>query len=332
MRIALVVGVIAALLYGPAEADYADREDVQAFIQEMVSTHGFDKAELVRVFQEAEQQPKILESIARPAEKALKWFEYRRIFMQEKRIDRGIEFWEQNAAALDRALKQFDVSPEYVVGIIGVETLYGQNVGSYRVVDALATLGFDYPPRATFFRRELSELLLLAREEETDPLDLKGSYAGAMGFGQFIPSSYRAYAIDFDGDGKRDIWTNIDDAIGSVASYLARHGWKGQEPVVLQVGEPTTKAMSIVNEGFIKSQTVAVLKEKGVEFGEDDLDVSGRAALYRMDLEEGAEYWAGLNDFYVITRYNRSPMYALAVHQLSQEIKTRREQQLAARQ
>jgi membrane-bound lytic murein transglycosylase B len=312
MRVGLVISVVAMLLFhGPAKAGYEDREEVQTFVDEMVAEHDFERERLLGLFSQVEHKQGILDSISRPAEKTLKWFEYRRIFIKEDRIEQGVEFWQANENILARAQEQFDVPPEYIVGILGVETFYGRIKGTHRVMDALSTLAFDYPPRSSFFRRELKELLLLAREEEADPLALTGSYAGAMGFGQFIPSSFRAYAVDFDGDGRRDIWTNVEDAIGSVANYFARHRWIGGGGVAQMVGVPPAKGVDL---------TVAAH------------DAGSRAALYRMDLEQGEEYWVGLNNFYVITRYNRSPMYALAVHQLGQEIKTRKEPALASGQ
>ena len=223
------------------------------------------------------------------------------------------------------------MAPEYIVAIIGVETRYGRISGGYRVLDALTTLAFDYPPRASFFRGELTQYLLLAREEGRDPLWFMGSYAGAMGYGQFIPSSYRAYAVDFDGDGLRDIWTNESDAIGSVANYFSRHGWARDKPVVVRVTVTDDAADAVANESLILKRTVAELVALGVSIppAEEDsaevgLSADEKAGLYRMALEEGTEYWLGLHNFHVITRYNHSRLYALAVHQLSQEILSRR--------
>jgi membrane-bound lytic murein transglycosylase B len=224
---------------------------------------------------------------------------------------------------------RYGVAPEYVVAIIGVETSYGRNTGSWRVIDALATLGFDYPPRADFFRRELTQYLLLTREEGFDPGSLKGSYAGAMGYGQFIPSSFRAYAVDFDADGRRDIWNNRVDAIGSVANYFARHGWIGNGPVAVQVtmdGEPLPE---LLNASLELDQTVGGLRARGVRL--DGVPDDAAAELLVMDGPEGTEYWVAFNNYYVITRYNRSRLYALAVHQLAQEIRAQREAQLASR-
>ena len=327
VRIAVVTSVAALLLYGPVSADYAAREDVRSYVDELVQAHGFTRDALLDTFAGARHQPRIVEAMSRPAEKALKWFEYRKIFLGEQRIAGGVAFWSDNQAALQTAEQRFNVAPEYVVAIIGVETYFGRVMGSHRVLDALSTLAFDYPPRAAFFRNELTEFLLLAREENRSPEDLKGSYAGAMGYGQFIPSSYRHYAVDFDGDGVMDIWTNTTDAIGSVANYFDRHGWRGNGKVAVRVTASGREIDAVVNSGLGLDRTVTEFRALGVEV--PDIDGTAQAALFRMELEDSVEYWLALHDFYVITRYNRSAMYALAVHQLGQAIKTRRDAALA---
>ena len=327
IRIVVVASVTALLLYGPVSADYSAREDVRAYVDELVLAHGFGREALLETFSGARHQPRIVEAMSRPAERALKWYQYRGIFLKDERIARGIEFWADNNAALETAEASFNVAPEYVVAIIGVETYFGRVMGSHRVLDALSTLAFDYPPRAGFFRNELTEFLLLAREERRSPSELKGSYAGAMGYGQFIPSSFRHYAVDFDGDGTRDIWTNTTDAIGSVANYFARHGWRGEGEVVLRVTASGAEAEKAANTGLALNRTVTDFRELGVAI--PGVDGEANAALFRMELEDGVEYWLALHDFYVITRYNRSAMYALAVHQLSQAIKARRDASLA---
>ena len=337
MRIGLLLGMTTLLLFGSAHADYAERPDVQAYIDGLVAEHGFDREELNRLFSNAERKQSILDAIARPAERTLKWHEYREIFIEEPRINQGLSFWSENEAALEAAERKYGVPPEYVVAIIGVETRYGRITGGYRVVDALVTLGFDYPPRSKFFRSELTQLLLLAREENVKPTELKGSYAGAMGYGQFIPSSFRAYAVDFDDDGQRDIWENTTDAIGSVANYFSRHGWRDGEAVVLPASASGQSAGPVANKSLNLNHTLGELRSLGVELrsidgslSDDTLSDDTKAALFRMELEDGAEYWVGLKNFYVITRYNRSRLYALAVHQLSQEIRQRRDQQRVA--
>ena len=336
LRMTVVLGLTALALYGSAHADYTSRADVVQYMDELVAEHDFSRDELRALFRSAQKKQSILDAIARPAERSLKWHEYRRIFLQQPRIEQGLEFWENNAGVLADAEAQFGVAPEYVVAILGVETRYGRVAGSYRVVDALATLAFDYPPRAKFFRKELTQYLLLAREEGKNPLDLKGSYAGAMGYGQFIPSSYRAYAIDFDGDGLRDIWGNETDAIGSVANYFSRHGWQNNDEVVVQVEVEGDRLAGLANSSLNLEHTVGELQSLGLKLdlkqtGGDADFASRKAALFRMELEDGSEYWLGLNNFYVITRYNRSRLYALAVHQLGQAIKARREQLTALR-
>lgn len=334
LRMTIVLGLTALTLYGSAHADYSSREDVRNYVNELIDEHGFAESELLELFSHAERKQSVLDAIARPAERSLKWYEYRRIFLQQPRIEQGIEFWTKNEQVLAAAEKTYGVAAEYVVAIIGVETRYGRVAGSYRVVDALATLAFDYPPRSSFFRKELTQYLLLAREEGKNPLDILGSYAGAMGYGQFIPSSFRAYAVDFDGDGLRDIWNNEKDAIGSVANYFRRHGWQAKGAVALQVEVTGDELDNLANASLNLEHTVGELQALGlkIEVPEADAEFTERkAALFRMELEDGAEYWLGLNNFYVITRYNRSRLYALAVYQLGQAIKARREQLTAQR-
>ena len=326
MRIAVLLGIAGLLGCGVAGADFTDRQDVREYMVELVKEHGFNQQELEEVISSARRRQDVLDLISKPAEKRLEWWEYRRIFLREKTIAQGLEFWAANEAILDQAKDRFGVPPEYVVAIIGVETRWGRVVGRHRVLDALMTLAFDDShPRGAFFRDELTEFLLLAREEGKNPLDLKGSYAGAMGYGQFMPSSFRHYAVDFDGDGLRDIWKNESDAIGSVANYFQRHGWKGGGPVVVQVdvaSDRTSAVDAVANKGVTLGHTVSELQALGVDVGE--LPGDAKAAMFRMGLEQGEECWLGLNNFYVIMRYNRNRLYALAVHQLGQAIKQRR--------
>jgi membrane-bound lytic murein transglycosylase B len=312
-----------------ARADYSQRPEVRAYVAEVAAEHGFAVAELTELFAQAEMKQGIIDSISRPAERVLKWHEYREIFLREPRISQGVEFWNEHEAVLEEAERVYGVAPEYVVAILGVETRYGRVMGNHRVLDALATLAFDYPPRSAFFRRELTQFLLLAREEGRNPLELMGSYAGAMGYGQFIPSSYRAYAVDFTGDGLRDIWSNSHDAVGSIANYFKRHGWRAGAPVALPVQVTRNVESVLATQALELKHTVADLARQGVAV--DGLAPDQPAALFHMDGTEGDEYWLGLNNFYVITRYNRSRLYALAVHQLSQAIKDARQAQLAGR-
>ena len=321
-RVGVVLLIAALALQGSARANYAERQDVQDYVAGLAAEHGFDEAELLELFAVAEKQERILESIARPVERTLEWHEYRRIFLKDERIRQGVAFWREHAETLAAAEAAYGVPPAYVVAILGVETRYGRITGSYRVLDALTTLAFDYPPRSKFFTKELTEYLLLTREEGRDPTDFLGSYAGAMGYGQFIPSSYRAYAVDFDADGARDIWANADDAIGSVANYFSRHGWRRGEPVAFRVTLDGSEADALASESLKPRRSVGELLDLGVVLppSAPPLAADAEANLYRMMLEDGPEYWLGLKNFYVITRYNHSRLYALAVHQLAREI------------
>ena len=302
-------------------ADYENRDSVKGFVNEVAKKDGFDPQQLLNIFEQVEKKQRIIDLISRPAEKAKPWHEYREIFVTAPRIAAGVEFWEENEAALNRAGSKFGIPIEIIVAVIGVETNYGRNKGSFRVMDALSTLAFDYPPRARFFRSELRELLLLAREESKDPLQLIGSYAGAMGYGQFIPSSFRAYAIDFDGDGTRDIWSSQTDAIGSVANYFSRHGWGGESPIAVPVTVTDERADQFANQGLKPKRSIAELRKAGMEHV--SLPDQTLGALFRLEGNGGWEYWLGLHDFYVITRYNHSHMYALAVVQLSAAVRSR---------
>lgn len=313
--------LMAALLSSTAtyaSGDYQNRPEVDQFIEEMVSEHQFSRDEMLAWFAEAEKKQNILDAISRPAEKTHTWGSYRKIFLTPSRIEKGVEFWNDNKATLEKAEAEFGVPAQVIVAIIGVETRYGGNKGSFRVIDALSTLGFDYPPRAAFFRKELKEFFLLAREQKQDPLTLKGSYAGAMGYGQFIPSSYRAYAIDYTDDAFADIWNNATDAIGSVANYFARHGWKAGEPVIVRTRISDDYDSSILNDSLKPKHTVSSLAAKGYTPVEA-LDEQVANAI-RLEGDKGMEFWIGLNNYYVITRYNHSRLYAMAVWQLSQEI------------
>lgn len=297
--------------------------DVQLFINEMVQKHNFKQSELEAVFSQVEIKQKILDAISRPAEKTKAWHEYREIFLTQKRIDNGVKFWQENNDIINYAEKVYGVAPEIMVAIIGVETFYGRRQGTYRVMDALSTLAFKYPERSKFFRGELKHFLLMSQQQNFDPLSRNGSYAGAMGMGQFIPSSYQSYAVDFDGDGQKDIWENNADAIGSVANYFKRHGWKKGQPVTdkLQLNKENT----ISNEERCKRSckpklSVADYKQKGLQ-GKTSAEDKTSAILLILQQKSDKEYWLGYNNFYVISRYNHSTLYSMAVYQLSQEIK-----------
>ena len=300
--------------------DYRERAEVQSFIDDMATKHGMDRDYLSAMMGEARYQHSIIDAISRPAEKRLAWYEYRRIFLDSKRINNGQAFLQKYRATFDRAEKEYGVSRYVIAAIIGVETRYGTYTGKYRVLDALATLGFDYAPRAKFFRGQLEEMFLLAKEQNFDVTEMTGSYAGAMGYGQFIPSSYRHYAVDFDGDHIVDILHNPVDAIGSVANYLAKHGWQRDQAVVVPAVVNADLDESILNDSLSLSYSVAELAALG--FGHEAEGVSDdmKAMAVRLRVKNGEEYWLGLNNFYAITRYNRSRLYAMAVYQLSQAL------------
>ena len=307
----------------PAAAERAldlSQPQIVEFVSKMETKHGIPPDETRAVLGSAAIQPKILEAMRRPAEKVKPWHEYRQIFITDKRIDAGVAFWAEQAETLDRVYAETGVPPEIVVGIIGVETYYGRITGSYRVVDALATLAFEYPPRSAFFTSELEQFMLLTREQDIDPLLATGSYAGAMGGPQFISSSYRAYAVDGSGDGKVDLWDSWEDIISSVANYFTEHGWRRDGPVVT-AAQPPVPAGSL-SARLKLDRTVGDLRAAGLQFGQADADEE--AMLFELEGAQGPEYWIGFKNFYVITRYNRSHLYAMAVPDLGQAIGDRR--------
>jgi len=314
--LAAIVSAIVGATPAVSSAYDADREDVRLFIDELVSQHDFDADYVKSMLAQSESKQSILDAISKPAERTLAWHEYRKIFITRKRIDAGIQFMAEHADRLARVSEQTGVPAEIIAAIIGVETFYGRITGSYRVIDALATLGFDYPPRAKFFRGQLEELFMLAREEQFELTDLVGSYAGAMGPPQFIPSSYRAYAVDGDGDGRRDLLGNWDDILMSVANYFNRHGWRTGEPAAVQGTSAEALPVPTGGHSLQLTETVASLSERNIRF-DTDLDAGAPAQLFSLEGEAGPEYWVGFHNFYVITRYNHSAMYALAVFQLS---------------
>ena len=302
-----------------AEQNYATTEAGKAFIDRMVTEHGYDRAEVEALIGQAQRKDSILKAISRPAEKTKPWYEYRQIFVTDSRAKQGIEFYRSYAASLQRAEREYGVPANIIVAIIGVETRYGRNKGSFRVLDALATLAFDYPKRSPFFTRELEQYLLMTREQKLPATELKGSYAGAMGFGQFIPSSYRAYAVDFDGDGVVDILNNPVDAIGSVANYFAVHGWTTGAAVTSAATVKPEHNADFFNDGLKPKRTASEFVAAGI-VPEGDFDGAAKATAMNFEVADGREYWIGWDNFYVITRYNHSSMYAMSVYQLSQEI------------
>ena len=325
--VSIATALFVLLMPLSSSANYLQHPNAKDFAGRMVSEHGFDRAYIDSLLKQASKQQSIIDAMNRPAEKVKPWKDYRKIFIQEKRIDQGVKFWLENRDTLKRASEKYGVAPEVIVAIIGVETFYGRIKGNYRVIDALATLSFDYPKRSKFFTKQLEHFLLLSREEKQAPLALKGSYAGAMGYGQFIPSSYRSYAVDFDGDGFSDIWNNTTDAIGSVANYFARHGWVMGGDVVYRahmtenydealLGNVLNKLKLAVTLDEVGAMGLAPVKEEGAKPLAGDM----KALPFRLEAEQGEEFWLGLKNFYVITRYNHSRMYAMAVHELSQKI------------
>ena len=297
---------------------YTEREEVRTFVKELAEAESFNEKELLSIFAHAEYKQKIIDAITRPAERVLNWSQYQDIFLTERRVEGGVAFMRENSEALAAAEEKYGVPPVIVSAIIGVETMYGRITGGYRVLDALTTLAFDYPPRARFFRGELEHFILLAREEKQMITDLTGSYAGAMGLGQFIPSSYRAYAVDFDGDGFRDIWNNPTDAIGSVANYLARHGWRREGQITIPVSGEGMPG-DIFNVSLKPSKSVGELRRLGLQ--DTTLSADEQVSPMRLVGKAGDEYWLGLKNFYVITRYNHSKLYAMAVFQLSEALR-----------
>jgi membrane-bound lytic murein transglycosylase B len=337
--VALAAAIVVAITAIPAGAarnapmppsGYERRDDVRAFIDELVREHGFSRASLRRWFHDVRYQPKIVAAMQRPLVEPPKWYEYAPQFLTTARIGDGVAFWRAHEATLDRASAEFGVPPEIIVAIIGVETFYGRNMGSYRIIDALSTLAFDYPRRAAFFRGELREFLLLARSESFSPLEPKGSFAGALGIPQFMPGSTRRYAIDFDRDGRIDLWRSDDDAIGSVANYLARHDWLRGQPVWTPASIAASQrdaALARLDGGISERRPLAAWNADGVaaETLPDPL-APEPVGLLALELppdavSEPIALWIAFPNFYVITRYNKSRLYAAAVTSLAEALR-----------
>ncbi|MDH3429579.1 MAG: lytic murein transglycosylase B [Gammaproteobacteria bacterium] len=320
MKLRFTAGITLLLLsYSPSFAIDLNRPDVAAFIQTMADEHSYDVATLRGILEQAEIKPSIIDLISKPAEKTLTWAEYRPIFMTRKRVRAGAAFWRENRQVLECISADTGVPVEILVGIIGVETYFGRITGGHRVLDALATLTFSYPPRAKFFRGELEQFLLLVREEQMTATDAVGSYAGAMGRPQFMPSSYRAFAVDSTGDGKRDIWNDWADVAGSIANYFLAHGWKPGEEIATRATLGSSWSGPLPKNKLRPEETVGSLSKKGVMFS-TGLPHDSASQLLTFAGADGAEHWVGFHNFFVITRYNHSAMYAMAVHQLGQEI------------
>ncbi len=285
----------------------------------MTQKHQFEAGSLRRLFGQVQPRPAILRAISAPAT-ARPWHEFRDRNVDAARIIGGAAFWRRHAATLARATREYGVPEEIIVATIGLETLYGRNTGSYRVLDALTTLAFQYPPRAELFRAQLEEYLLLVRETGFDATRIRGSYAGAIGIPQFLPGSYRRYAVDFDGDGRRDLMGTTADAIGSIANYYRAHGWRSGETVVVPAEAEGAGVVALLEAGIRPQLKIAELKRLGVTPAAPHED-GAEAALFVVETETGPRYWLGLNNFYVITRYNRSINYALAVYELARELR-----------
>jgi membrane-bound lytic murein transglycosylase B len=325
-RSLLRAGPLALLaLYLPASAAAAGldvaRDDVRVFISSLAQQHGLDATHITALLRDAVPQPGILELIARPAERTLAWWEYRPRFLNEDRINGGVKVWQTHRDELARIAARTGVPAEYLVAITGVETFYGRITGRYRVLDALTTLGFNYPPRGDFFRRELAQFLVMAGEEGLDPRMPLGSYAGAMGIAQFMPSSVRSFAVDDANDGRRDLWAYGPDVFGSIANYFVEHGWRTGQPVLTEANHaaaPDDPARLKLTLG----DTIDSLRTRGYVF-ESALPGSAPAMLVPAMLETGLTWRVGYQNFHVITRYNRSMMYGMAVHELAQAIASR---------
>lgn len=303
--------------------DFANNPNAQQFIDKMVNKHGFDRQQLQEILSQAKRLDSVLRlmdnqapttSVKPPSGPNGAWLRYRKKFITPDNVQNGVVFWNQYEDALNRAWQVYGVPPEIIVGIIGVETRWGRVMGKTRILDALATLSFNYPRRAEYFSGELETFLLMARDEQDDPLNLKGSFAGAMGYGQFMPSSYKQYAVDFSGDGHINLWDPVD-AIGSVANYFKAHGWvKGDQVAVMANGQ----APGLPN-GFKTKYSISQLAAAGLT-PQQPLGNHQQASLLRLDVGAGYQYWYGLPNFYTITRYNHSTHYAMAVWQLGQAV------------
>lgn len=303
--------------------DFANNPNAQQFIDKMVNKHGFDRQQLQEILSQAKRLDSVLRlmdnqapttSVKPPSGPNGAWLRYRKKFITPDNVQNGVVFWNQYEDALNRAWQVYGVPPEIIVGIIGVETRRGRVMGKTRILDALATLSFNYPRRAEYFSGELETFLLMARDEQDDPLNLKGSFAGAMGYGQFMPSSYKQYAVDFSGDGHINLWDPVD-AIGSVANYFKAHGWvKGDQVAVMANGQ----APGLPN-GFKTKYSISQLAAAGLT-PQQPLGNHQQASLLRLDVGTGYQYWYGLPNFYTITRYNHSTHYAMAVWQLGQAV------------
>jgi membrane-bound lytic murein transglycosylase B len=327
--IALAFALSLLALASPAGAStgYALRPDVRAFVEQMRVEHGFSPSALRRLFAQVRYQPQVIEAMSRPIVSPPTYVDFAARFLDPERVDAGAQFWRAHADALERARNAFRVPPEIVVAILGIETYYGRNAGRYRVIDALTTLAFDYPRRADYFRGELEQFLLLAREQGISALDLRGSYAGAIGLPQFMPRSIRGYAIDFDGDGRIDLVNDADDAIGSVARYLEHYGWRAGQPVMTPArieGAGAEGILSSFEAGIAERRPLAAWTGAGVTgFTIPGELAPGPVGLVMLETSDSPTYWLTFENWYVLRRYNRSRLYASTVWALSEQLRAR---------
>ena len=306
----------------PNSPTFADDPAAIEFARDLEQRHGFNADEIISQLAQSRPNAKVLQLIKPPTSPLQRsWERYRPRFLNDRRIDGGVRFWQENQGQLAKAQALYGVPAEIIVAIIGVETEYGRNMGGFRVFEALATLAFNYPPRAEFFRTELEQFLLLARENSLDPLAVKGSFAGAIGIPQFMPGSQRRYAVDFDGDQRVDLGNSVDDAIGSVGHFLEQHGWQAGQPIAVPAITSGTPDAALLQAGVRPSLKVAELAAQGIR-AEIDPEVSA-ALIDLVSPGRETEYWLGFDNFYVITRYNRSSFYAMSVFQLAEEIRSR---------
>ncbi|MDR3491937.1 MAG: lytic murein transglycosylase B [Gammaproteobacteria bacterium] len=324
----LVIACISLITFfysytGNAETKFVDRPDVQAFIKKMVIKHGFHEGQLIALFDKVKIRPRVMQSIKAPLEQET-WQTYRKVFITKSHIDGGVNFWKHHEKILARAEKKYGVPASIIVATIGVETKYGKNKGEYPVIDALTNIAFSGSPRQAYFRSELEEFLLLAREQHLNPLTIKGSYAGAIGQPQFMPSSYRYYAVNFSGKKKIDLSNNIDDIVGSIANYYQKHGWKTNGPVAVPTTLTHTKHSLSLNEKISQKK---LYKHDLAHLGlHTSYYIPSNLVVNAVELKNknSYEYWIAFPNFQVIKRYNPSDLYAMAVYQLSYHIKSSR--------
>jgi membrane-bound lytic murein transglycosylase B len=327
------LSILALLLVAPAGARHKPvqhhpkfdlkRPEIVAFVNDVVTRDELEKKQVLALLRKGEPQPKIIEAVTRPAEKVSPWWEYQGRFLTEERICQGVEFYLEHRESLERVAAAKGIPAEYLVAIMGVETKYGRMTGKYRVLDALMTLAFDYPPRSDYFRGELEQFLLLYSEEHLDPVKVTGSYAGAMGVPQFMPSSYRLFAVDGNDDKERDLWNDWDDIFASIANYFVEHGWEPGGPVLAETRLEPEPKFQIDTRNLELNETVDSLGAQGVQVLGHEADGTTPVVLISAEQQDGPAYRVGFKNFYVITRYNRSARYAMAVHDLAQAIAQR---------